>query len=245
MLLLGGSGLKPEEDKFAFRVPFAYLGRSQYDKDFFRITEEVEGLVSSPILCYNSAHKVCGDGAVYANVFEPYFSRTYGKYCSHYNTPYTRTSAEYPGAIQNGNILYIAHELAGIYAEYGAVYHKEYFRWLLNKLYSDSIVQTELPSQSRIHLVKREKEKQYVLHLLYAAAIQRGQVSVLEDFPVLTDIPVKIKVPENITKAVLVPQMQKIPVRREGNEISIVIPKLKAHQMVVFHYDECNAEKDI
>jgi len=244
VLLLGGSGLKTEEDKFAFRMPFAYLGRSQYDKDFFQITQEAEGIVSSPILCYSSAHKIAGEGTVYANVREPYFSRTYGKYCSHYNTPYTREVADYPGAIQNGNILYIAHELAGIYAEYGAVYHKEYFRWLLEKLYHESCVQIEFPSQGRIHLVKREKEKQYVLHLLYAPPIQRGQVSVLEDFPVLTDIPVNLTVPENVTGAVLVPQMQEIPIQREANEISIVIPKMKAHQMVVFYYGKCNAEKD-
>lgn len=238
VLLLGGSGLRKDEDKFALPIPFDYLGRSQYDKDFFQVTEKTQSIVSSPILCYSSAHKICGDGTVFANVFEPYFSRTYGKYCSHYNTPYTRTAAPYPGAIQNGNVLYAAHELAGMYAQYGAVYHKEYFRWLLSKLCDDSCVQIEIPSQGRIHLVKRAKEKQYVLHVLYASPIQRGEVSVLEDFPALTDIPVTITVPENITGAILVPQMQEIQVCREAKGISTVIPRMKAHQMVVFHYGE-------
>lgn len=244
VLMLGGSGLKPAQDSFAFQVPFDYWGKSQYDKDFFQITEKTESIVSSPILCYSSAHKVSGEGQVYANVFEPYFSRTYGKYCSHYNTPYTRNTADYPGAIQQRNVLYIAHELALMYAEYGAVYHREYFRWLLKKLYDDSCVQLKFPSQGRIHLVKRETEKQYVLHLLYGPVVQRGQVSVLEDFPVLTDIPVKLTVPETITGAMLVPQMQQLPLHREAENFFVVIPQMKAHQMVVFHYGKCNVEEN-
>lgn len=245
VLLLGGSGLRKDEDTFAFRVPFTYLGRSSYDKDFFRLTQEVPGIVSSPVLCYRSAHRVAGEGRVYAEVFEPYFSRTYGKYCSHYNTPYRREPARYPGAVQSGNILYVAHELAGIYAQYGAVYHKEYFRYLLRKLYSDSCIEVEMPSQGRLHLVKREKENQYVLHLLYAPPIQRGEVSVLEDFPELTQIPVKLNVPETVTEACLVPQMQTLPLKRDEKEVSIVIPRLKAHQMVVFSYEACNVEEKV
>lgn len=237
LILLGGSGLKPEEDSFAIDVPFTYLGKSGCDKDFFRVAEKTESVVSSPVLCYTSAHKVAGEGTVYAEVFEPYFNRTYGKYCSHYNTPYRRTAADYPGAVQKGNVLYIAHELAGMYAKYGAVYHKNYFRWLLEKVYRDSCVQVDFPSQGRMHFVKREQEGQYVLHLLYASPIQRGGVSVLEDFPTLYNTSVKISVQEKITGAVLVPQMQELPLCEEADGCSVVIPELKSHQMVVFRYN--------
>lgn len=238
VLMLGGSGLKQDEDTFAIATELTYLGRSAYDKDFFQVAEPVESIIGAPILCYTSAHRVMGKGQVYAKVFEPYFSRTYGKYCSHYNTPYRREPAQYPGAIGAGNVIYVAHQLAGLYAQYGVAYHREYFRWLLSKLYSDSCLQIRLPSQGRIRLVKREEEKQYVLHVLYACPIQRGEVSVLEDFPVLTQVPVTITVPETITGATLVPQMQQIPIRRDENGVSIVITRMKAHQMVVFHYDE-------
>ena len=78
--MLGGSGLKEEEDIFAFDVPFTYEGRSVYDKDFFEAN--AEGIVKSPVLCYSSAHCVKGEGDVLSFVRQPFFSRTYEKYCS-------------------------------------------------------------------------------------------------------------------------------------------------------------------
>lgn len=237
VLLLGGSGLKEDTDEFAFSVPFAYRGKSAYDKDYFEVPTEGPGdLVTSPVLCYSSAHRVEGKGEVYAFVREPYFSRTYGKYCSHSNTPYGTEHAAYPGAVQSGNILYIAHELAGMYAAYGVTYHRRYFKWLLKKLYHAETVEAELPSQGRVHFVKQEGRKRYVLHLMYASPVQRGGVSVLEDFPTLRDVPVKMHVPEKIEKARLIPQNAEIPLEVSEDGYRIVVPELTAHQMVVLDY---------
>lgn len=239
VLILGGGGLKKETDEFAFAVPFEYLGKSEYDKDFFEIGEGgPENIVCSPILCYTSAHKVSGEGSVYAAVREPYFSRTYGKYCSHYNTPYRDTQADYPGAIQNGNILYVAHELSKMYLEYGVVYHRRYFQWMLRKLYQADCIKVNMPSRGRIHFVKREEQKQYVLHLLYASPMQRGGVAVLEDFPTLYHTEVKIRVPEKIEKVMLIPQKEEIPFVEGENkgEYIMTVPEITAHQMVVLQY---------
>lgn len=239
VLMLGGSGLKEEEDTFAFSVPFSYKGKSPYDKDYFELAEDgVEDILSSPILCYTSAHMVEGDGEVYAFVREPYFSRTYGKYCSHYNTPYRIERAVYPGAIQKGNILYVSHELAGMYAKYGVTYHRRYFKWLLRKLYHMDSAEVSMPSQGRIHFVKREEQRQYVLHLMYASPVQRGGVSVLEDFPVLRDTEVKIHVPEKIENVLLIPQNEKLSFETGEDGCTFVVPKITGHQMVVLNYSK-------
>lgn len=239
VLILGGGGLKEDADEFAFSVPFTYKGKSSYDKDYFELSTDEdlqEEIVTSPILCYSSAHMVEGEGTRYSFVREPYFSRTYGKYCSHYNTPYGEKRAEYPGAVQNGNILYVAHELAGMYADYGVTYHRRYFKWLLRKLYHKDCVTVEMPSQGRIHLVKREEQKQYVLHLMYASPIQRGGVCVLEDFPALHDVCVEMHVPENILEVTLIPQNQKLAVEKADGKCKFMIPEMTGHQMVVLNY---------
>lgn len=237
VFMLGGSGLKEDVDEFAFSVPFRYMGRSIYDKDYFELAgEKSEELLSSPILCYSSAHKIEGEGKVYSFVREPYFSRTYGKYCSHYNTPYRDEHATYPGSIQNGNILYVSHELSKMYADYGVTYHRRYFKWLLRKLYQANSIEVEMPSQGRVHFVKREEEKQYVLHLLYASPVQRGGVSVLEDFPTLRNIKVKVHVPEVIKKIVLMPQNVEIPFELDEEVYNVVIPEMTGHQMVLLYY---------
>ncbi len=255
VLLLGGSGLKEDKDEFAFPMPFSYMGKSDYDKDFFEVLGDIEEgapgdarkgigesardsisdeIVSSPILCYASAHKIKGEGKIYACVREPYFSRTYGKYCSHYNTPCRPEAAEYPGAVQRGNILYVAHELATMYADYGMVYHRRYFRWLLGKLYKESCVDVDMPSRGRVHFVKRKSGNEYVLHLLYASPIQRGGVAVLDDFPRLTEVKVEVRVPEKITKAVLVPQQEELPFEVKDGVCTLVVPEVYIHQMAVF-----------
>lgn len=236
VFMLGGSGLKEDADEFAFYVPFTYQGKSAYDKDFFETAEAVEGIVEAPILCYSSAHKVEGEGITYSYVREPYFSRTYGKYCSHYNTPYRMEKADYPGAIQCGNFMYVSHELASMYATYGATYHRRYFKWLLQKLYNADCVKVDMPSQGRIHFVKRDKQNEYVLHLMYASPVQRGGVSVLENFPTIRDIKVELHVPEAIKKVRLMPQDVEIPFEVSEDGYKVVVPEVTAHQLIVIEF---------
>lgn len=239
VFMLGGSGLREDAEKFAFSVPFTYKGKSSFDKDYMELGEKApEEIVSAPILCYNSAHVVEGEGEVHSFVREPYFSRTYGRYCSHFNTPYSEKRATYPGAIQNGNVLYASHELSRMYASYGVTYHRRYFKWLLRKLYHADCIEAKMPSQGRIHFVKREEQKQYVLHLLYASPVQRGGVSVLEDFPTLRDIEVKVHVPETIGKVELVPQQVEIPFEKTEDGYRVIVPEVKAHQMVVMYFQD-------
>ena len=241
VFLLGGSGLKEGEDTFAFSVPFTYEGGAAYDRDYFElaVSGEEADIPDSPILCYTGAHRVSclrEDAQVLSYVRKPYFSRTYGKYCSHFNTPYSEERAEYPGAVRSGNVLYVAHELSRLYARYGATYHRRYFKWLLQMLYQAECVQVQMPSQGRIHMVKREEQHQYVLHLLYASPVQRGAVSVLEDFPTLRDTEVAIHVPETILEARLVPQNTKLPVELTEDGCRLCIPEITCHQMVVLDY---------
>ena len=237
VLMLGGSGLKENSDEFAFEVPFAYKGKSALDVDYLLVKDAKEaGVVSSPILCYRSGHMVEGDGEVLAAVKEPMFSRTYGKYCSHCNTPYKAETAEYPAAVRSGNILYVAHELAALYADYGVTYHRRYFKWLLRSLYQAESVEVDMPAQSRIHFVKRPAQDQYVLHLMYASPVQRGCTSVLEDFPILYNTAVKINVEEKILSVKLMPQNTEIGFEAADGGYVFTVPAFAAHQMVVIQY---------
>ena len=258
VLMLGGSGLKEKEDTFAFKVPFTYEGQSEYDKDFFEIIPDdeaaesergtdseksagfvdeskVKNIVNSPVLCYSGAHRVNGEGEILSFVRQPFFSRTYEKYCSHYNTPYSEVRAEYPAAIRNGNILYVAHELSDLYMKYGVVYHRRYFEWLLRQLYTADSVKVDMPVQGRVHFVKREQENQYVLHLTYGSPIRRGGVEVMEDFPTLYDVPVEINIPENVSSVKLIPQNQEISIRKTESGYVFEIPEMTGHQMAVIY----------
>ncbi len=237
VLMLGGSGLKENEDAFAFDTGLTYLGQSDSDVDYFQLAEDTdEDIVASPILCYTSGHMVRGEGTVLAHVKQPYFNRTYGKYCSHCNTPYREECAAYPAAILRGNVLYAAHPLAELYADYGVTYHRRYFKWLLRKLYRADAVSAALPSQGRLHFVKREQHRQYVLHLMYASPVQRGCTSVLEDFPTLRDVEISLRIPEQPQEIRLMPQNTTLPFRTEGDACRLTVPEVTCHQMIVISY---------
>lgn len=237
VFMLGGSGLKENGEGFAFDVPFAYQGKSSMDVDYFQLAKDTEeNIVTSPILCYTSAHKIEGEGEVLAKVKEPMFKRTYGKYCSHCNTPYSDEYAGYPAALRCGNVLYVAHELAAMYADYGVTYHRRYFKWLLESLYQAGCVKVDMPAQSRIHFVKREQQNQYVLHLMYASPVQRGCTAVLEDFPVLRDVKVTVRVPETVNKIRLMPQNTELAFEVTEGECRFTVPEVTGHQMVVAEF---------
>lgn len=93
-----------------------------------------------------------------------------------------------------------------------------------------------MPSQSRIHFVKREQQKQYVLHLMYASPVRRGEVEILEDFPVLRDIKVKVRVPEELKKVQLIPQEKEIAFEKEEDGYTITVPALQGHQMLIMAF---------
>ncbi len=232
LVLLGGAGLKENEDVFAFETSLHYEGHSIYDRDFFQI--DAEGIVSSPILCYTSAHRISG-GETLAHVRNPYFSRTYGHYCSHFCTPFSDDDVPYPAAAKCGNVLYIAHELAGMYADYGNAYHRRYFCKLMRRMLPSPAVEADLPVQGRVHMARRKAGGEYVVHLLYGSPIQRGEVAVMEDFPELRSVRVTVRVPQTLQSAVMVPQNTPLELRHFDNRVEFTVPSFSIHQMIVLH----------
>ncbi len=234
LLILGGGALDGNGEKFAIDVPFNYLGESGYDFDYLSVDECVgKDMVDAPIFCYSAGHRVSGDGDVLASIKEPYFNRTYASYCSHANTPYKSEFADYPAAIQNANIIYMAHEMGSIYLGYGSAYHRRYFINVLRRLYEekDQAVAVNLPSAVRLRYVKQGDR--YILHLLYALPSQRGVVSVLEDFPTLYNTAIRVKTDKKISSVKLTPQGDLLQFTQNGDAVEFTLNEFSAHQMIV------------
>ena len=105
LLILGAGGLLAGEDRFAVDAGVEYVGPGRYDVDFLCAGEAVgDGLVRSPFLCYEAGLRTtpAAGTEVLARIREPHFSRTYGAYCGHLNTPYGPADAVHPGAVRNG-----------------------------------------------------------------------------------------------------------------------------------------------
>lgn len=238
LLMTGTSGLSKENDEFLIDVGAKYIGKSKYENDYVVLGEKLkEKIVSSPFLFYEGANVVeVSSAEIIATVKEPYFNRTYAKYCSHQNTPNKLEDAEYPAAIKKGNIVYMAHNVCEMYFVHGAQYHRDYLINALKLIYKSPVMQVKLPSAGRARLANQKGKNRYILHLLYASPIQRGRTLVIEDIIEIRDIDVCLRIKEPIKSAVLIPSNKEIAFVEENGEVKFSVPSLKFHQIVALNY---------
>ena len=239
LLVLGESALNAAKTGFLLDVGATYLGPGQYDVDYTVLGEALgEGLVAGPFLNYAAALRVQPEEGteVLAAIHEPYFSRTYARYCSHRNTPYRPEGADHPAAMRKGNVILLPHRLGKLYFDLGARLHRDLFSRALGLLHGAPMVRTELPSAGRVSLLHQAEQRRYVAHLLYAPPLERGECLVIEDLPPLYDVPLAVRVPEGVARAYLVPGGQDLAMEQEEGVVRVTVPEVRCHQAVVFEY---------
>ncbi len=102
LLVMGAGALDAERQRFVLNVGARYLGPGNYDIDYLVVGDAIaKDVVRSPFLNYEAGLRteVEADARVLAAIREPYFSRTYGRYCGHQNTPYRLEEATHPGIV--------------------------------------------------------------------------------------------------------------------------------------------------
>ena len=176
-------------------------------------------------------------GEVLANIREPYFNRTYDKFNGHRETPYTLSDSPYPAVLRNGNILFLAHPLDQLYYVHGVRMHRELVKNAIDLMYRSPILKVKnLPSAGRANLLKQGKDRRYVVHLLYAPALNRGEVQVIEDFLPVPNVEITLEVPEQITEVLQIPQNKTLEFTREGDKTHIKVPTFTIHTGIVLKY---------
>ncbi|MFQ3548132.1 MAG: alpha-amylase family protein [Armatimonadota bacterium] len=253
LLLTGKSGLSMDEKEFVFDIGGVYEGESEHQPDYLLpIPELAPDFVHHPMVMYMKSQKVrATDGRVLADIEKPFFNRKWNHYCSHQHAP-NAGKTEYAGILQKDNITYMAHPIFSIYGALGAVIYKDVAKKVINNILGDNkTLKTNLPSTARITLMNQEKEKRYVLHLLYANTISRGseqvlspegyvynshKVEVIEELLPLYNTIIQLKIKQNISKITLEPEGKEIDFIKDGDYISIKIDQFTCHQMVVLHY---------
>jgi hypothetical protein len=239
LLVLGESALNEQKQHFLLDMGADYLGPASYDDDFTVVGGALSAdLPASPFLNYEAALRVRPHAGtdLLATVREPYFNRTYGRFCSHQNTPNRLEIAPHPAALRKGQVVFLPHRLGKLYYEHGARVHRDLFANALRLIYTGPMVQTCLPSAGRVSLMHQPGAGRYVAHLLYGAPLQRGRCLVIEDLPPLHDVPLTVRVSQPIRTAYLVPGRALLPMTRAEGTVSVVVPRMQGHQAVVFEY---------
>ncbi|MBE6378369.1 MAG: hypothetical protein E7051_06075 [Lentisphaerae bacterium] len=223
---------------------------SPYVPDYVKLDDDVQGMFRTPFLMHLRSKRVKAVTArSLAKVYDPYFNRDAKHFCSHQHTPYCTEESGFDAALLNGNILYFAHPVFALYRNSGAVMHKKYIRSILDELMAGKyqVETANLPSVGRVTLMKQEKEKRLVCHVLYAPFVLRGgrkelegrqnnlfPTEVIEDIPDMFNVQLKVKVDSAAVESVtLEPEHKEIPFTVHDGFISFTIAQFNCHTMAV------------
>jgi len=208
LLVFGAGALNQSRTHFLLEVGGDYLGASEYDCDY-TVVKTILGahVVASPFLNYTPGLRTKPTtGESLAVIRELYFSRTYGHYNGHANTPHQLEDSAFPAVMRNGNVIFFAHALDRLYYANGVRLHRELFKNAIDLLDTEPVLKvTGVPSSGRVSLLYQEAKSRYVAHLLYSPALQRGDCKVIEDFPPIPGLALEVRVPERVTKVRNIP----------------------------------------
>ena len=239
LLVIGNAALNEQRNGFVLPIGASYLGKANYDVDYTLALEPIaRGIVKSPVLNYVPAVRVqpAPGTQVLARIVEPYFSRTYGKFVSHANTPPQLEPADHPAVIRKGDCLFFATPVDEMYHAKGAKVHRDLFVNALNLLHKKPALEVKMPSSARVSLLHQPEQKRFVAHLLYGPPLKRGVVHVIEDLVPLYDIPVKLDVAQKIVAVYAIPGNKKLNFTKTQTGVKVILPKLQMHVGIVFEY---------
>jgi len=239
LIVFEEGALNTTKEKLILDLGANYVGKSPFRIDYTLVTPTlVSNMVESPFLNYQSGLRVKPTtGTTLAYIREPYFDRTYAHYSGHRDTPYRPENSEYPAVLKNGNVIYFAHAIDKLYYKNGVKLHRELLKNAIDLLYTKPMLKVNnLPSCGRVSFLKQESKKRYIAHLLYAAPITRGDVSVIEDFLPVPNVEIEVEVPENVKSVMQIPEGKNLNFEKKGNKLIVKIPVFTMYSGVVIGY---------
>lgn len=238
ILASGRSGLAAEADAFALDFGVQYDGLCQYNPTYVRPEFALKNFAPASFVLYSQAYQVtCTDAEPLALRETPYFNRDVFHFCSHQHAPNSMREAG-AAMTQNKNSIYIAYDIFAEYATKASMVLKELVYHALDTLLgANKTLQTLLPAQGVTTIQQQAAQNRYVHHLLYATPVKRGEdICVIEDIVPLYDVEAEVRLPHEVKKAYLAPQMEALPFAIKDGCVCYTVPKLDCHQMVVLEY---------
>lgn len=236
LLCTGRSGLREDGSCFALsEFPAVYEGELPYSPDFVRpLGALAEGVADTQYVMYLRGQKVSpAEGAeVLAEIWEPYFNRTYQHFCSHAHTPVARR-AEPPAALRKGRVVYLVHPVFSTFAQYGMPFYKQLVLNALKILLPSPLVIADAPSTLQVTWNRQPAHGRSVVHLLHYIPERRTLAAdYLEDVIPLYNVPLRLRASAP-RRVYLAPQREQIPFQTDGEYLSLIVPEVRGHQMVV------------
>jgi hypothetical protein len=249
ILMSGRSGMNKEHSQFVLDAGLEIAGRSEFNPDYISPGDELPTApVRGRFVIHGGAWNVTpNDGTrVLASRYDSYFNRAWNHFCSHQHTPDEKPS-QFPAVTATQNIVYFAHDVFTAYRQLGQPLYRDLVFDAIKILLGETSFQSNLPTAARASLMRQQKEKRDILHLLYAVPVNRGadhkewasanmQVEVIEDLIPLYNVECALRVGRKVASVQLVPSGEALEYSQEGETVKFSVPKLLCHAMVELRY---------
>ncbi len=243
LIVSGESGMGVEGYDFVINdMPVVVKGPSPFSPDYLVVEDAIsDGVLKTEHVMYDRGMELeLAPGAKsLADVWKPYFERSYKHFCSHFHTP-VEGPAGYPGIVMNGNIVYIGYPIFGMYKRHGARVYRDMVINALKLLLPDEkkLIVTNAPTTADITLNYQAEHDRYVLHILHYIPERRyNATDTIEDIIPLHNISLELKLPKEYTNASIVPDDRGIVSAVSGNKLSINVPEVNGHCMIAISAD--------
>jgi Hypothetical glycosyl hydrolase 6/Beta-galactosidase trimerisation domain len=161
-----------------------------------------------------------------------WFDRTYRHFCSHRQTPSSRTVTQ-PGIVQNGRCIYFSNPIFSQYDDNAPHWCKVLVLNAIERLLPDPLVKHDGPSTLQVTVTHQPDHNRWVLHLLHFIPERRSkELDVIEDVIPLFNINLFVRTSRAVRQAVVEPDGLPISVTHHAPYAVCQIPRVEAHCMV-------------
>ncbi len=167
-----------------------------------------------------------------AELWVPYFDRTFEHFCSHFHTPCDRRG-DAPALLSRGSVLQFAHPIFTLYGRHGVLFYKQMFLAALRLLLPDPLLMGQGPSTLIASTMRQAEHDRTVVHLLHYIPERRtlGE-DIIEDVIPLYNLPLSVRHAPP-ARVYLAPEAVGLPFHCEGSYVSLTVPEIRGHAMVV------------
>ncbi|MFN3650425.1 MAG: alpha-amylase family protein [Armatimonadota bacterium] len=232
------SGLAAGRDEFALdELGVRYLADARFSPDYVVAGPELaEGVLPGEHVMFDRGLEVePAEGArSLAQVWWPYFNRTWEHFCSHRHTPVEKESP-FPAVVATESTVYFAHPIFAGYLQHGSRTYKLLFLNALQRLLPEKLVETDAPTTAHVTLMRQEAEGRTVAHLLHYIPEQRfREIQTIEEAIPLRDVSLSVKLDREPRRVYLAPEGTDLPWQWSAGRARVTVPEVRGHAMVVF-----------
>jgi len=206
------------------------IGESPFTTTYFRLGKDA---TDHAVYERGWRMKPTAGATTLARVVEPYFERTWEHFCSHFQTPPLPKPGPYAAAIRKRNIITIAFPVFRSYATHGNLPYRQLVSECINALLPNKLVEVTGPSTLEV-TVMRQRDRT-IVHLLHFVAERRTQtLDLIEDIVPLFDVPLSLRLASKPKQVYLAPQKSALDWDYNGGRVTLKVPRVDGHAMVVF-----------